>query len=211
MYPKCINSTWKVKNHSQVFAIIFHHFCITLLSCQSHCIICTSPAWEAWEVGNGAVITISVTDEETKALTSKWVAWFCIQWSQNVPPELLNPLLPPFLSLKQHLHSKSICHDIATKILYWFIVKLTSPSVLPLTWIWAVDKPECWDYGPKADKLELGSTLTVQVALGKWLTPLSGRWAPNLQIKGVRLESHRDGQEPFQLWNVQFLALFFLL
>lgn len=52
-------------------------------------------------------------------------------------------------------------------------------------------QPESWDYGPKADKLELGPTLTMYGALGKWFT-LSGLWAPNLQMKGVRLEIRRD-------------------
>ena len=74
----------------------------------------------------------------------------------------------------------------------------------------------CWQawvlrLWPKGRQARVGFNSDSASSLGKMTDPLSGRWAPNLQIKGVRLESHRDGQEPFQLWNVQFLALFFLL
>lgn len=123
------------------FFISFH---LNLLSCQSCHIRHMSSAWKSWEVDRGAVITITISQMSRP----RFIHVSCLAL-HTVKPEL-SPrasisTATPVLSLKKHLHSNSIYHDIAVRILYWSIVKLKLPMIFPLTGVQAADKPDCWD------------------------------------------------------------------
>lgn len=115
-------------------------FSITVFSCPSCHSVCSHSVLEArggWQPRHHH--HLHCTEQETKVRASEWAAWFCMWWSQNLSRDLLNPLLHLFLSLKKHLHSNSIDHDIAVKILYWPVVNLKSPRIFALTRIWTAD------------------------------------------------------------------------
>ena len=112
-------------------------FSVTLFSCQSCHSVCSVWGARGWQLRHHHHLCF--TEQETKARAREWAALFCTWWSQNLSRDLLNPILHLFLSLKKHLHSNSIDHDTAVKILYWSVVKLKSPRIFPLTRIWTAD------------------------------------------------------------------------
>lgn len=68
-------------------------------------------------------------------------------------PGFPNPLPHFSLSLKQHLHSNSVYYDL---VVVYDKIKITKD--LSIDYIWAADKPEYWDCGLMAGKLEWGPT-----------------------------------------------------
>ena len=90
-------------------------FSVTLFSCQSCHSVCSVWGARGWQLRHHHHLRF--TEQETKARAHEWAAWFCTWWGQNLSRDLLNPLLHLFLSPKKHLHSNSIDHDTAVRIL----------------------------------------------------------------------------------------------